>query len=124
MYFIFLLVQVTDFCKTSGREHLYHDPYRPTKHNLICNGKSVCEVIDQHEDFQYLSPLDLDNSPDTEFNILTPEEGRYVMVLDISSSMGSNKVGRPRITRLKEVSINFVKYYVKDGSKVGVVHFR
>ncbi|XP_071455583.1 calcium-activated chloride channel regulator 2-like [Hetaerina americana] len=38
--------QVTKFCNSST-----HDRYAPTKHNLMCDRKSVMEVILQHQDF-------------------------------------------------------------------------
>ena len=82
------------------------------------------EVMNQHEDFQNLSPVDTDKPDETVFNILRPQEAKYVMVLDSSGSMGTNNEGRVRIDRLKDSATNFVKYYINDGSKLGVTHFR
>ena len=90
----------------------------------MCNSQAVWEVMNQHEDFQNLSPVNTDEPPVTEFNILRPDEAKYVFVLDSSGSMGTNKVGRPRIDRVKESATNFVKYYVNNGSTLGVTHFR
>ena len=126
------LVQVTEFCEGSEGEKLYHDPFRPTKQNGMCgiHGiQSVWELINQHTDFQNLLPLDLDNSPDPEFLILQPEEGRILMVLDTSTSMKTNHTSNhtsviPRITRLKDVARNMVTNTFNTGSEVGVIHFR
>ena len=90
----------------------------------MCNGQAVWEVMNQHEDFKDLSPVDTDEPDETVFNILRPQEAKYVMVLDSSGSMGSNNEGRVRIDRLKDSATNFVKYYINDGSNFGVTHFR
>ena len=89
----------------------------------MCNGQAIWEVMNQHEDFQNLSPVDTDEPAETVFNILRPQEAKYVMVLDTSGSMGSSNVGRPRIDRMKDSATNFVKYYINDGSKLGVTNF-
>ena len=89
----------------------------------MCNGQAIWEVINQHDDFP-IEPMNDDNAPDTEFHILRPQKARYTMVLDTSGSMDDNKQGRPRITRMNEAASNFVQYYVKDGSMLGVTHFR
>ena len=105
-------------------EETYHDPYRPTKHNLKCKSQSVCNVINQHRDFENLTPMNKTEPPETEFNILMPRYGRFVIVLGSSNSTGLNKNGRPHIKRLIEASSNFAKYYVRDGSQLGVTSVR
>ena len=90
----------------------------------MCNGQAIWEVMKQHDDFNDNKPLDKDEAPETEFHILRQEEARYVMVLDTSGSMDDNTHGRLRITRMNEAATNFVKFYVNDGSQLGVTHFR
>ena len=44
------LVQIEEFCKdhkAGGR----HDIYAPNRHNLMCNGRSVWDVMSDHADF-------------------------------------------------------------------------
>ena len=91
----------------------------------MCYGQSAWEVINQSEDFDNgnLKPINSTIPPPTEFKILRPGNNtRYVLVLDKSTSM-KNPKACPRIDKLKEASIKFVKYDVIDGDQVGVVSF-
>ena len=95
----------------------------------MCNGQAVWEVINQHEDFENISPLNKDAPPETIFHILRQEHAKYTMVLDTSGSMGQNSVRgrdviRRRIERMIEAATNFVEFSVEDGSMLGVVDFR
>ena len=90
----------------------------------MCNGQAIWEVMKQHSDYNNTEPLDKDDAPETEFNILRQETPRYVMVLDTSGSMGRNTVGRRRIDRMSEAAKNFIEYYANDGSQLGITHFR
>ena len=113
-----------EFCESSDAEYAYHDPLKPHKQNLMCNGQSIWDVMKQHDDFINNEPLDKDNVPETEFNILRQEQPRYVMVLDTSRSMRINTVGRKRIDRMNEAAKNFIDFYANDGSQLGITHFR
>ena len=94
----------------------------------MCYGQSAWEVINQHEDFQNLSPMEDTLPPETLFRVLRPgSTTRYVLVLDTSGSMNDPKeirFGNPRIKRLQEASTKWIKYDVNDGDQVGVVRFR
>ena len=89
----------------------------------MCYGQSAWEVIRQSEDFQDIEEMDPETPPETKFRILRPgNKTRYVLVLDISTSMDGPKKC-PRIIRLAEASQKFLLYDVLDGDEVGVVSF-
>ena len=65
----------------------------PTKHNTMCNGQSVSDVVRQSPDFAGYQPditEELDTTP--KFTILQPGSlsGSFVFVLDYSGSMFGN----------------------------------
>ncbi|KAG8232380.1 hypothetical protein J437_LFUL012780 [Ladona fulva] len=81
--------QVTKFCNSST-----HDRYAPTKHNLMCDRKSVMEVILQHPDFS--NNLDLDFAGDYEgmsvetrplFSYKREDLTRYILVVEDTKHM-------------------------------------
>jgi hypothetical protein len=111
--------QLDKFCNDT--ETLYpHNPFRPNKHNAMCDQKSTWSVIIGNEDFVGVTPMDAETAPETTFKILRPEDERFVFVLDVSGSM----LEFDRIERLKQSSNRWVKYEVRGGSQVGVTSFR
>ena len=125
---LFHNIKVNDFCETATGEYHTHNWFNPTRQNLMCYGQSAWEVINQHEDFQNLMPMEDTLPPETLFRVLRPgSTTRYVLVLDTSGSMNDPKeirFGNPRIKRLQEASTKWIKYDVNDGDQVGVVRFR
>lgn len=115
---------VDHFCESLDGDYL-HDSQPPTKHNLMCRGRTVWDVIDNGDDFQHgqLKPMNVDNPPDTKFQVLRPEEGRFVMVLDCSGSMWQANHGTTRLKRLQKAANDWIKYDVRDDSQVGIVSF-
>merc|ERR1719410_2111997 len=75
----------THFCDMT--ENFIHDPFLPTKHNAMCKGKSVFDVILQHPDFENYSQKPSIEDPTPHFTIIQPNSFQpIVMVLDFSGS--------------------------------------
>ena len=64
----------------------------------------------------------VDTPPDTIFNVVRPQDERFVFVLDVSRSMELD--GVKRLTRLIQSSTRWVRHEVRDGSWVGATSFR
>ncbi len=62
--------------------------------------------------------------PDIVFSILSPINGDFVLVLDRSSSMNDNKIGTPRMDRLKQACIEWIQLELQDDSFLGITSFR
>ena len=59
-----------------------HDPYAPTKQNLICHGKSTYGVIKSHEDFQTTTPSKNFNETTPTFQYKKRTTTRYVLIIE------------------------------------------
>ena len=112
------------WCDTT--EDLIHDAELPTKHNTMCGGLSVMEVVQQHQDFQHFMPGEGgDNETDTtpHFTIIRPDQANnpFVFVLDYSNSMGTNN----RLNRMKQGVKRFLTVDAELDMElpVGVVRF-
>ena len=120
-----------EFCDDNFSQYSACDKLRKTKNNKFCDGKSLCELIDKSPDLYGIAPLNGKSPPNTEFNILrSNENARYVLVLDVSTSMGrqiNDYNTCRRIDMLKKAAKHFLKQnssQVNDGDYVGVVTFR
>ena len=104
-------------------EDRIHDDEIPTKHNAMCGGLSVTEVVLQHPDFQDF--VERNNETDTtpQFRIIRPEErsNPFVFVLDYSNSMKNNN----RLGRMQQGVKRFLKVDAELdlALPVGVVRF-
>ena len=107
-------------------EEMVHDDELPTKHNTMCAGQSVFQVVAKHQDFEGFQP-DVDEEADTtpQFTLLRPEEaaGSFVFVLDNSGSMYGEDTTRSLrmkqgVERFMLVDVDLTKQF-----SVGVVEF-
>ena len=107
-------------------EQRVHDDELPTKHNTMCAGQSVFQVVSKHPDFQGFEP-DIEEEVDTtpHFTLLRPEEaaGSFVFVLDNSGSMYGEDTTRSfrmkqGVERFMLVDVDLTKKF-----SVGVVKF-
>ena len=111
-------------------ERLHHSDI-PTKHNTMCGGQSVFEVVRQSQDFEGYEPLNTDFiEPD--FTILRPSSMRkqpFTFILDYSKSMETQPErvtpNQKRIERLKQGIKRFMEVDVDLGLglPLGVVSF-
>jgi uncharacterized protein YegL len=104
------------FCDDT--EIFFHDVSLPTKHNALCNMQSTFSVILQNADFSnYVQNGSSESKPT--FELLCPKSSSsYVMVLDVSGSMGGE-----RIERVKDSAVRWVTYDVHDNVPLSIVKF-
>ena len=106
-------------------EEKYHQSDIPTKHNTMCDARSVFNVVKQSQDFVDFQPLnnEVDTSPT--FTILQPntdsKSNSFVFILDYSGSMDNNG----RLERMKQGIQRFMDIDVDlaDELPFGVVTF-
>ena len=117
------------FCE-EGEEHIHHHDL-PNKHNAMCGGRSVFEVVKQHPDFVGYEAQPAQNNPIPTLTYLQAKPTqKYVMVLDASCSMGHNEGENKclagdgdRIDKLKKAATRFLTYGLEDNVPLGVVKF-
>lgn len=94
-----LTKKVNEFCD----EHT-HVRTTPTKHNFLCDGKSVWEVMREHPDFKYGSSSTIHtatsnkgtttrsviSAPPPSFSFVTAKTSRVIFLLDRTQSMNQN----------------------------------
>ncbi|TRY62999.1 hypothetical protein TCAL_08293 [Tigriopus californicus] len=117
------LEQMDHFCEDNDGAYS-HDFVGPTKHNALCDSRSVWNVISSNSDFQEdnFKPGPEGSSNSTTFEILRPDEARFVMVIDKSGSMDGPK-DHPRIKRLKQASARWILNDIWNGSSLGISSF-
>ena len=103
-------------------EERIHNSEIPTKHNTMCDGQSVFEVVRQSPDFNYYKALNT-SVTDPVFTILRPRASTeaFVLTLDYSGSMDTaNRLGRmiQGVTRFMNIDID-----LEDKIPIGTVGF-
>ncbi|XP_077980969.1 calcium-activated chloride channel regulator 1-like [Glandiceps talaboti] len=100
-----------------------HNREAPNKQNTLCGGKSTLDIILSTEDFNKDANLPIDDNVVVNtipnFKLVQRRERRVAFVLDVSGSMD----GDP-LTQLLQVSSNYLRDTIDDGSHVGIVEFR
>ena len=111
-------------------EQLFHRRDIPTKHNDMCDEKSVFEVVKMHGDFAgYVDNNGVEDRSVTFEVVRARKASNFVMVLDISGSMDDNCKNKPRppceyrIERMKQSAIRWVKYDLKQDVSLGLLKF-
>ena len=61
-------------------------------------------------------------APATEFEILKQEVGKFVLVLDTSSSMDVQNV--TRFAQLQQSTMRWIQHDISEGSQLGIVSFK
>jgi calcium-activated chloride channel regulator 4 len=116
------LDHVEHFCDNDANDDLtLHNAEAPTQQNLLCQGRSVWEVLRAHPDF-----ADGANPPDNElpttepdFKVVRQMDKRTVLILDVSGSMAIND----RIGKLNQGCNTFISSIAMDGEEIGIVTF-
>ena len=105
-------------------EERIHHSVIPTKHNVMCDGQSVFEVVRQSWDFEGYKPLNRSVDTTPKFTILQPTTMAtpFMFILDASNSMARKN---NRIGRLKQGIERFMTYDVdlSLGLPYGVASF-
>jgi len=109
----------TEYCDMT--ETRLHHPGIPTRHNALCGGKSVWEVVKNHPDFVDYDQGSLPSIDTTvpTVSVVRPNTPSFVFVLDVSGSMEDFD----RIVRLRQAVKRWLRYDVADGVLVGIVSF-
>lgn len=108
------LANVSQFCDDKDGPNL-HNPFAPSKQNVLCKQQSTWKVISSNADFQKLPRPDPSKSIHVTFEEAQQKEDlapRVVLVLDVSGSMDDYK----RLHFLKEAATRYIGD-IKDGSR-------
>ena len=118
------LDSVSDFCDDISEDNIHHAEI-PTKHNLYCDGRSTWDVISENSDFASGANQAANISDTTpEFIIVKPQSARYVVVMDVSTSMLPKPPSMiDRAGNLQDAAKRWLKYEVLDGTEVALVQF-
>uniref|UniRef100_A0A2P2I9G5 Epithelial chloride channel protein-like n=1 Tax=Hirondellea gigas TaxID=1518452 RepID=A0A2P2I9G5_9CRUS len=109
------MTSVTDLCDEGT-----HNRFVPTRHNLVCDGKSVWEVLRASQDFQDSSNnngRDVDSLATLRY--VHPQRQRIVMLVDDTNVMNSQK----RWDFMRKAVRKVMAYDIPDGFSVGIVVF-
>ncbi|XP_042230471.1 calcium-activated chloride channel regulator 1-like isoform X2 [Homarus americanus] len=117
---LYFLDSVTMFCDNNT-----HNSFAPNTHNLQCDGRSVWDVISQHQDFKDNMNPPQEKQPHPQ--VLTPrfqviqeaalEKPRFVLLLDLSGSMDQY------MNQFYQAVVRFVRNLAPTGSLMSVVSF-
>ncbi|ROT62612.1 putative epithelial chloride channel protein-like [Penaeus vannamei] len=111
----FVLPQVTQLCDEGS-----HAREAPTRHNLLCGGRSVWEVLRASPDFQ--NNRNAEEAPtesDVAFRYVRAQPPRIVLLIDDTDVMNVQK----RWEFVRKAVRKVVTYDVPDGHSVGLVVF-
>ncbi|XP_071548862.1 calcium-activated chloride channel regulator 1-like [Panulirus ornatus] len=105
------------FCDSAQEAGHQHNQFAPTRHNELCGGRSVWDVIRRHPDFaKGTNPSTKTWSPPT-FRVLRQEMTKFILVLDHSSSMAQFD----RMRKVNQTTRWWILHKVASGSFVGIV---
>ncbi|XP_062308633.1 calcium-activated chloride channel regulator 3A-1-like isoform X1 [Osmerus eperlanus] len=106
---------VVEFCNKKN-----HNTKAPNNQNRKCGGRSVEEVIfSSSVDSQNIPSSSLPSpSPEPTFSVVQRQQRVVCLVLDISGSMGGQ-----RIVRQRQAASLFLKQIIEDQSYAGIVTF-
>ncbi|XP_062308217.1 calcium-activated chloride channel regulator 3A-1-like [Osmerus eperlanus] len=107
---------VVEFCNKKN-----HNAKAPNMQNRMCGGRSVEEVIfSSSVDSQNIPSCSLPSpSPEPTFSVVQKQQRVVCLVLDISGSMGGQ-----RIVRQRQAASLFLKQIIEDQSYAGIVTFQ
>ena len=113
------LPSVKTFC---GPGALYENVLAPTKHNVLCQGRSALDVILSHPDFVYRNPSERDTVEGDlrpEIKIVREPEPQYVLVIETSSSL--DDYGQWKW--INKATQKFIRYDLPLNSNLAIVTF-
>ncbi|ELT92396.1 hypothetical protein CAPTEDRAFT_208582, partial [Capitella teleta] len=95
-----------------------HNPDAVTQHNKQCNGRSVWDVINSHEDFKNVNPAVSISDTKPVFRFVRARSARVVLVLDVSGSMSGL-----RLDKLLQGCYYFISSIASGCTSVSIVTF-
>ncbi|KAK8376795.1 hypothetical protein O3P69_010010 [Scylla paramamosain] len=112
------LSTVHEFCDADGKTH---NSRAPTRHNLLCGGQSVWEVISKHPDLEENSKeIEQGSSVELRFTVVREVPTKYMMALETTSAVKGKEALNDK---LKERLTKWLRDGVSDESFVGLVEF-
>ena len=90
----------------------------PTKHNILCEGKSALDVIQSHPDFAKNKQINSGNI-DPIFEVVKYPEQQYVLVIETSSSMDNHGQWK----WINKAAQKFIRYDLPINSNLAIVTF-
>lgn len=115
----YYLNSIVEFCDSASDEKFSHNDLAPNRHNLMCDSRSVWDVINQHSDFADGANPPTNAPTPTTITVLRQEEAKFCLVLDYSRSMDTSQ----RIEKLQRTAQRWILHEVAQGSFVGIVKF-
>ncbi|XP_069988957.1 calcium-activated chloride channel regulator 4A [Penaeus vannamei] len=115
----YYLNSIVEFCDSASDEKFSHNDLAPNRHNLMCDSRSVWDVISQHSDFANGANPPTNAATPTTVTVLRQEEAKFCLVLDYSRSMDTSQ----RIEKLQRTAQRWILHEVAQGSFVGIVKF-
>ena len=113
------LPSVTHWC---GREETLKLPTSPTKHNILCGGRTAAEVIAAHPDFAVerrgagaADSLQLDLRPSV--TLVREPRPRYVVMIETSAAMAASWKW------VRKAVQNLVRHQLPPGASVAILTF-
>ena len=111
------LPNVTRFCTDQDLSSL---PMSPSKHNVLCEGRSAFDVIAAHEDFTRINPSRSRSRAKSlipEINVFREPITQYVLVMETSASMDE------RWKWINKAAQKFIRYDLPVNSNLAIVTF-
>ena len=91
---------------------------RPTKHAVLCHGRSAADVISSHADFATLRPVSQPpNDLKPEIRIVREPPTKYVLAIDTSSSMNDHW------RWIHKAAHKFIRYDLPVNSNLAILTF-
>ncbi|XP_047476220.1 calcium-activated chloride channel regulator 4A-like [Penaeus chinensis] len=111
---------IVEFCDSDSASNFSHDALAPSRHNLMCEGRSAWDVMGLHPDFDGGANPPAPSISPTKFTVLRQEVVKIALVLDYSSPcMGTSQ----RIQKLQRAVRRWILYEVPDGIHLGIIKF-
>jgi hypothetical protein len=110
------LTNVTRYCTN---QELSQRPMSPSKHNVLCEGRSVVDVISSHQDFKRINPKRKANKIVPEIHLFREPTPQYVLVMETSASMDQDEEWK----WISKAAQKFIRYDLPVNSNLAIVTF-
>ena len=140
--YLHFLPNVTSYCDKNSLHSEKSAPMSPTKHNILCNGKSAREVIESNVDLKLLAsyrklftahkfesfsssktnhiiPTVIRQHIEPKFHIVREPLEQYILVMETSSSMDDHDQWK----WINKAAQKFIRYDLPVNSNLGIVTF-
>ena len=113
------LQSVHSYCKPDHSEL----NVAPTKHNVICDGTSIIDIIENSDDYKTLTSKLKNEIQKSEkvpqINVVQEKYPKYVLVFETSASMAANDDWK----YINKAAQKLIRYDLSDSAEVAIVTF-